>query len=43
VPASIVGRLEGTWTERVRSMLGWLLPLTTGTVPDGARFLRGIV
>jgi hypothetical protein len=43
VPASIVGRLEGTWTERVRSMLGWLLPLTTGTVPDGARFLRGTV
>jgi hypothetical protein len=43
VPASIVGRLGGTWTERVRSMLGWLLPLTTGTVPDGARILRGTV
>lgn len=41
VPASIVGRLEGTGTERVRSMLGWLVPLTTGSVPDGARFLRG--
>jgi len=40
VPASIVGRLEGTGTERVRSMLGWLVPLTTGSVPDGARFLR---
>jgi hypothetical protein len=42
LPASIVGRLEGTGTERLRSMLGWLLPLTTGSVPDGARFLRGI-
>ena len=41
VPASIVGRHEGTRTERVRRMLEWLLPLTTGTVADGARFLRG--
>lgn len=41
VPASIVGRLEGTWTERVQRMLAWLAPLTTGSVPDGARFLRG--
>ena len=41
VPASIVDRLAGTWTERVRRMLEWLAPLTTGSVPDGARFLRG--
>jgi hypothetical protein len=41
VPASIVGRLQGTWTERVQRMLEWLAPLTTGSVPDGARFLRG--
>jgi hypothetical protein len=41
VPASIVDRLEGTGTERVRSMLEWLVALTTGSVPDGARFLRG--
>jgi hypothetical protein len=41
VPTSIVERLGGTWTERVRRMLAWLAPLTTGTVPDGARFLRG--
>jgi hypothetical protein len=41
VPVSIVGRLEGTWTERVRTMLDLLAPLTTGSVPDGARFLRG--
>ena len=43
VPASIVGRLADTSTERVRRMLEWLAPLTTGSVPDGARFLRGTV
>ena len=43
VPESIVGQLGGTLPERVRSMLGWLSPLTTGSVPDGARFSRGTV
>jgi hypothetical protein len=43
VPGSIVDRLVGTGTERVRRMLAWLSPLTTGSVPDGARFLRGTV
>jgi hypothetical protein len=42
VPASIVGRLEGRPTEQVRTMLKLLAPLSTGSVPDGARFLRGI-
>jgi hypothetical protein len=42
VPTSIVERLGGTWPKRLRRMLVWLAPLTTGTVPDGARFLRGI-
>ncbi len=42
VPASIVDRLAGTPTERVQGMLAWLLPLTTGSVPDSARFLRGL-
>ena len=42
VPASIVGRLAGTPTERVQGMLAWLLPLTTGSVLDGARYLRGL-
>ena len=41
VPASIVDRLMGTGTQRVRTMLEWLAPLTTGSVPDGSRFLRG--
>jgi hypothetical protein len=41
VPASIVDRLQGTGTQRVRTMLELLAPLTTGSVPDGSRFLRG--
>jgi hypothetical protein len=41
VPASIVGRLPGTGTQRARTMLELLAPLTTGSVPDGSRFLRG--
>jgi len=43
VPASIVDQLAGTGAERVRKMLELLAPLTTGSVPDGARFLRGTV
>jgi hypothetical protein len=43
VPASIVDRLAGAGTERVRRMLGLLAPLTTDSVPDGARFSRGTV
>jgi hypothetical protein len=41
LPASIVLRLEGSPTEQVRAMLALLAPLTTGSVLDGARFLRG--
>jgi hypothetical protein len=41
VPASILDRLPGTGAERVRTMLELLVPLTTGSVADGSRFLRG--
>jgi hypothetical protein len=41
LPASIVLRLVGSPPEKVRAMLALLAPLTTGSVPDGARFLRG--
>jgi hypothetical protein len=41
LPASIVLRLAGAPTEKVSAMLALLAPLTTGSVPDGARFLRG--
>lgn len=42
LPASIVGRLASSLPEQVHSMLEWLAPLTTGSVRDGSRFLRGI-
>jgi hypothetical protein len=41
VPASIVELLGSAGGARVSRMVVWLAPLTTGSVPDGARFLRG--
>jgi hypothetical protein len=43
LPTSILERLPGSPTEQVHTMLALLAPLTTGSVPDGARFLRSIV
>lgn len=40
LPESLVGRLPGSPTEQARAMLEWLLPLTAGTVRDGARKSR---
>ena len=40
LPASILDRLPGAPEARVRTMLDLLAPITTGSVPDGARFLR---
>jgi hypothetical protein len=42
IPRSIVARLPGTAHEQTTAMLHLLAPLTTGTVIDGARFLRDI-
>jgi hypothetical protein len=42
VPSSIVERLPGTALEQMGTMLHLLAPLTTGSVLDGARFLRDI-
>lgn len=42
VPRSIVERLPGTAPEQTRTMLHLLAPITTGSVLDGARFLRDI-
>jgi hypothetical protein len=41
LPASMVAKLPGTWRERVRAVLVFLAPLTTGSLPDASRFLRG--
>lgn len=40
LPSSIVERLDGSPTEKVRAMLDLLAPLTTRSVPDGSRYLR---
>jgi len=41
LPASILMRLAGSTTDQVRTLLELLAPLTTGSVPDGSRFVRG--
>jgi hypothetical protein len=41
LPASIVAKLPGTWQQRVRVVLEFLAPLTTGSLPAGSPFLRG--
>jgi hypothetical protein len=40
LPASIVAKLPGTWPQRVRVVLEFLAPLTTGSLPAGSPFLR---
>jgi hypothetical protein len=42
LPTSIVDRLAGTAEARVRTLLVLLAPLTTGSVPDGSRFLGAL-
>jgi hypothetical protein len=42
LPASIVAKLPGRWPERVRAVLEFLAPLTTGSLPAGSPFLRVI-
>jgi hypothetical protein len=43
VPTSLLARMVGSPHERVEKLLSWLAPLTTGSVSDGSRFVRGIV
>jgi hypothetical protein len=43
LPTSILERLPGEPTTRVRLLLAWLAPITTASSPHGSRFLRGLV
>lgn len=43
IPASILERLDGATLARVRRLLEQVAPLTTTSVPDGARFVRGAI
>jgi hypothetical protein len=40
LPESILARFAGSPAEKVARMLAQLAPLTTGSVPDGSRFVR---
>jgi hypothetical protein len=40
LPASIVAKLPGTWQQRLRVVLEFLAPLTTGSLPAGSPFRR---
>jgi hypothetical protein len=41
LPCSLLERLGGGAVEQITAVLKLLAPLTTGSVTDGARFLRG--
>lgn len=43
LPLSLMERVGSHWSEQVWRMLLWLSPLSTKSVPDGARFLRDLV
>jgi hypothetical protein len=43
LPASILASLAGSTSDRVRTLLALLAPLTTTTVRDGSRLVRGAV
>jgi hypothetical protein len=43
LPASILDAMAMPAAARVRTILAWLAPLTTSSVPDGSRFVRGLV
>lgn len=42
LPTSILERLGGEPAVRIKRLLAWLAPITTGSSPDGSRFLRGL-
>lgn len=42
LPSSILERLAGPIVEQLRTMATLMAPLTTSTVADGARYLRGV-
>lgn len=41
LPACLLDRLSGDPADRVGRLLSWLAPLTTTSMPDPARFVRG--
>jgi len=43
LPLSVLERMTGVPEARVRNLLAWLAPITTASVTDGSRFVRGAV
>lgn len=43
LPASLLARLAGDDATRVHHLLGWLAPISTTSLPDGSRFVRGLM
>jgi hypothetical protein len=43
LPECLLERISGSDDERLSKLLAWLAPLTTASVPDGARFVRAVV
>lgn len=41
LPACLLDRLSGDPADRIGKLLSWLAPLTTTSMPDPARFVRG--
>lgn len=41
LPTSVLERLVGDYEARVTELLRWLAPLTTASMPEGSRLLRG--
>lgn len=41
LPASILNRFRGAIPSRVEKLLAMLAPITTSSVPDGSRFVKG--
>ena len=42
LPASVLARMPDPVDTKLACLLGWLAPLTTASVRDGARFVRGL-
>ncbi len=43
LPTSMLARVPGSAETKLACLLGWLAPLTTASVRDGSRFVRGLV
>ena len=43
LPTTLLERLDDDREDGVQKLLAWLAPITTTSLPDGSRFVRGLV